>query len=216
MIFRDREDAGRRLAEQLKEYANSEDMLVLGIPRGGVTVAFEIARELRAPLDVFLSQKLGVPGHEELAFGAVAAGNGLFLDQGVIQAAAVSPEAIEHITRAMREKLNAREVLYRGTRPPLQVDGRTVILVDDGVATGSSIYAAICALRRLGPKKLAVAVPVAPNSTRGWLRTAADELVCLYCPKDFFAVGEFYGSFPQVSDEEVVALLRRSQGSAHG
>jgi putative phosphoribosyl transferase len=213
MIFRDRKDSGRQLAGQLTAYANLEDVVVLGIPRGGVPVAFEIASNLHLPLDVFLSRKLGVPGHEELAFGAVAAGDGRFLDQEIIKAAKISAEQIESITEATRQKLDKRAQLYRGGRPPLEVAGETVILVDDGIATGASIYAAIRALRHMHPKSLVVAVPVAPISTYTWLQSIADELIVLYTPRDFNAVGQFYGRFSQVPDEDVVALLERAAES---
>jgi len=213
MIFRDRIDAGRQLAKQLGAYANSEDAVVLGIPRGGVPVAFEIADTLHLPLDIFLSRKLGVPGQEELAFGAIAAGDGRFLDEEIIDAAGISRAQIERITQATKVKLEERAVLYRGNRPPLHVEGRTVILVDDGIATGASIYAAIRALRQMKPRKLVVAAPVAPVSTTNWLRSVTDECVILSTPRDFYAVGQFYGRFSQVSDEEVVDLLRRAEQS---
>jgi putative phosphoribosyl transferase len=210
MIFKDRQDAGRWLAKNLTTYANEANVMVLGIPRGGVPVAFEIAMALRAPLDVFLSRKLGVPGQEELAFGAVAAGDGRFLDQEIIQAAGISAEQIERITQATWAKLDERARLYRGQQPPISVEGRTVILVDDGIATGASIYAAIHALRQMNPKKLVVAVPVAPNSTCNWLRSSVDELVVAHAPQHFYAVGQFYDHFSQTTDEEVVALLGRA------
>jgi putative phosphoribosyl transferase len=213
MIFKNREDAGRQLAKQLGEYANREDVTVLGIPRGGVTVAFEVAQALHAPLDIFLSRKLGVPGHEELAFGAIAAGDGRYLDEQVIRAAGISEQQIERITQQVKETLQQRAVLYRGSRPPLQLAGRTVILVDDGIATGASVYAAINALRQMKPGKLVVAVPVAPASTCAWLRTLVDQLICLDEPEKFYAVGQFYESFTQVADEEVKELLRRAERS---
>lgn len=213
MVFTNREQAGRQLANQLTDYADLEDVVVLGLPRGGVPVAFEIAQKLHLPLDVFLSRKLGVPGHEELAFGAVAAGDGRFLDQELIAAAGISARQIEDITRATRAKVEERAMLYRAGRPPLHVEGRTVILVDDGIATGASIYAAISALRQMMPSKLVIAVPVAPASTCNWLRPLVDELVVLYIPKEFYAVGQFYGRFSQVSDDEVITLLRRAEES---
>ncbi|HZD49045.1 MAG TPA: phosphoribosyltransferase [Silvibacterium sp.] len=213
MIFSDREDAGRQLAKQLGAYANSENAVVLGIPRGGVPVAFEIANALHLPLDIFLSRKLGVPGQEELAFGAIAAGDGRFLDEKIIQAAGISRAQIEGITQATKAKLEERAILYRGNRPPLDVEGRTVILVDDGIATGASIYAAIRALRQMKPKKLVVAAPIAPISTSRWLRSVTDECVVLSTPGDFYAVGQFYRHFSQVSDEEVIDLFRRAERS---
>ena len=211
MIFEDREDAGRRLAKELGEFANRKDVLVLGIPRGGVTVAFEIAQALQAPLDVFLSHKLGVPGQEELAFGAIAAGDGRYLEQHVIRAEGISAEQIERVTIEVKRMLDQRAVLYRGDRPPLQVGERTVVLVDDGIATGASMFAAVSALREMKPAMFLLAAPVAPASTCAWLRRMVDRLVCLYEPQDFYAVGQFYRNFSQVTDEEVIDLLRRAE-----
>jgi len=213
MIFEDRADAGRRLAEPLQEFADRKDVVVLGIPRGGVAVAFEVAMALRVSLDIFLSRKLGVPGQEELAFGAVAAGDGRYLDEQVIQAAAISEAQIERITAEVRETLQRRAVRYRGNRAALVVAGRTVVLVDDGIATGASVYAAIRALREIRPAALVLAVPVAPASTAAWLRRQVDKLVCLYAPEEFYAVGQFYRNFSQVEDDEVVGLLRRESGA---
>jgi putative phosphoribosyl transferase len=209
MIFEDRTDAGRQLAPPLAEYANCKDAIVLGIPRGGVIVAFEIAQALHLPLDLFLSRKLGVPGHEELAFGAIAAGDGRYLDEKVIRAEGISPQDVERVTAQVKQLLNQRAALYRGDRPPLQVEGQTVILVDDGIATGASMYAAINALRQMKPAALIVAAPVAPPSTCAWLRTVVDRLVCLHAPQNFYAVGQFFQNFSQVEDEEIIALLRR-------
>ena len=210
MIFKDREDAGEQLAKRLSSYANRNDVTVLGIPRGGVTVAFEIAQTLHVPLDIFLSRKLGVPGQEELAFGAVAAGDGVFLDEQAIRAMGISRQQIERITEKVKETLQHRATLYRGSRSPLQIAGRTIILVDDGIATGASIFAAISALRQMRPEKLIVAVPVAPASTFRSLLAYADELVCLYAPEQFYAVGQFYERFSQKADEEVCDLLKRA------
>jgi putative phosphoribosyl transferase len=213
MAFANREEAGRQLAHQLTAFSNSEDVVVLGLPRGGVPVAFEVARILHLPLDVFLSRKLGVPGNEELAFGAVAAGDGRFLDQEVIRSTGISVEQIERITRLAREKLEKQALLYRAGRAPLRVAGRTVILVDDGIATGASVHAAIWSLRQMKPSKLMVAVPVAPISTCDWLRPLVDQLTVLDIPRNFYAVGQFYENFSQVSDEEVIALLKRVEDS---
>lgn len=210
MIFDNREDAGQRLAKELAEFANRNDSLVLGIPRGGVTVAFEIAQSLHIPLDIFLSHKLGVPGQEELAFGAIAAGGGRFIEQHVIQAEGISADQIERVTADVARMLDRRAALYRGNRPPLQVTGQTVILVDDGIATGASMFAAVSALREMRPVTLIVAAPVAPASTYAWLRRIVDRLVCLHVPQDFYSVGQFYRDFSQVADEQVVALLQRS------
>lgn len=204
--FKDRSDAGRQLALRLQHYAGAPQLIVLGIPRGGVIVAFEISQALQAPLDVFLSQKLGVPGHEELAFGAVTSG-GSFLNQRVIREAGISPDTLRQVSSAAQDKLKNRELLFRRNRAPLIVEDRIAILVDDGVATGASLFAAIGAVRLMKPKKLVVAVPVAPYLLCGRIRTEADEFIVLACPWDFFAVGEFYDQFSQVSDGEVLAAL---------
>jgi putative phosphoribosyl transferase len=210
MVFEDRADAGRQLARQLERFAHHPDVMVLGVPRGGVSVAFEVAMALHAPLDVFLSRKLGVPGQPELAFGAVAAGGGRYLDEDIVRSAGISNQQVEQITAEVRSELDRRAALYRGDRPPLQVAGKTVILVDDGMATGASVYAAVQALRQMQPAKLVVAVPVAPPATWAWLRTFVDEIVCLDLPNTFLAVGEFYEYFTQVEDAEVIELLHRS------
>ena len=215
MTFRDRIDAGRQLAMRLGSYANRDDLIVLGIPRGGVTVAFEVARALNVPLDIFLSRKLGVPGHEELAFGAIAAGDGRYLDKQVIEATGISEQQIEQVTQDVKNTLQQRALLYRGNRPSLEVKGRTVILVDDGIATGASVYAAISALRQMKPAKLVLAVPVAPASTCAWLRSEVDQLVCVHAPAEFYAVGQFYEFFPQVEDVEVQDLLWRAGSAAY-
>jgi putative phosphoribosyl transferase len=208
IIFQDRADAGYRLAKVLQGYANRDEVVVLGIPRGGVPIAFEVAKALHVPLDIFLSRKLGVPGQEELAFGAVASGSVRVLDQEIIEAVGISKEQIEQITEKVRKELERRERLYRGSRPPLSIEGQTVLLVDDGIATGSSMRAAICALRQMKPTRIVVAVPVAPQSTCSRLRAEVDELVCLQAPKHFYAIGQFYEDFSQISDEEVTELLR--------
>jgi putative phosphoribosyl transferase len=213
MIFEDRADAGRRLAERLTAFADRKDVVVLGIPRGGVVVAFEVATGLGVELDIFLSRKLGVPGQEELAFGAVAAGDGRYLDAQQIRLSEISEEQIERITAEVRATLQRRAAQYRGDRAPLKVHGRTVVLVDDGIATGASVYAAIRALREMRPAALVLAVPVAPASTCVWLRREVDQLVCLYAPEEFYAVGQFYRNFSQVEDDEVVGLLRRESGA---
>jgi putative phosphoribosyl transferase len=208
MIFENRQDAGRQLATHLAEFADRPDAIVLGIPRGGVIVALEIAHALHLPLDIFLAHKLGVPGHEELAFGAIAAGCSRYLDEEVIRAECVSPEAIDRVNAQVRQLLSQRALLYRGRRPPLQLAGQTVLLVDDGIATGASVYAAILALRQIGPAAIILAAPVAPASTCAWLRGSVDRLVCLYAPRDFYAVGQFFRDFSQVEDDEIVRLLQ--------
>ncbi len=207
MIFKDRTDAGRRLAGQLQRYANRKDVIVLGIPRGGVPVAFEVAKALHAPLDIFVSRKLGVPGQEELAFGALASSGVRVLDREIIEGVGISEEQIEEITQRARKELERRERLYRGARPPLTAEGQTILLVDDGIATGSSMRAAINALRQMKPARLVVAIPVAPQSTYSQLRREVDELVCVYIPKCFYAIGQFYEDFSQIADAEVTELL---------
>jgi putative phosphoribosyl transferase len=213
-FFIDREDAGQQLAQQLTHYANRNDVVVLGIPRGGVPVAFQVARQLNAPLDVFLSRKLGVPGQEELAFGALAAGYGRYLDEDIVRAAGVSADEINRITELTAAVIEERACQYRESRPPLQVEDKTVILVDDGIATGASVYAALRALRQAKPKKLVLAAPVAPVSIDKRLGSAADEFVITHQPRNFYAVGQFYQHFDQTSDEEVMHLLHLADHSA--
>jgi len=210
MVFQNRTEAGRKLAEHLHTYANRKDVIVLGIPRGGVPVAFEVAKALHAPLDLFLSRKLGAPGQEELAFGAIAAGGTRVLDWEIIEAIGISEEQIDQITAKVNKELERRANLYRGARPPLKVEGLTVLLVDDGIATGSSMRAAIHALRQMKPAWIVVAVPVAPLSTCNRLRREVDELICVYSPQDFYAIGQFYEDFSQTADEEVTELLRQA------
>lgn len=213
-MFVNRNDAGRRLAEELAGYRNRSDVVVLGIPRGGVPVAFEVAKRLSAPLDIFLLRKLGVPGHEELAFGAIASGGVRWLDLEVIRALRISDEAIESVTTAEVKELKRRERAYRGEQPPLNVKGKTVIVVDDGIATGSSIRAGIQALRQLQPARIVVAAPVAPIRTCNQLKSEADDVVCVLTPQSFYAIGQFYEDFSQVSDEEVLALLGKATQAA--
>src|SRR5918998_6924349 len=209
--FRDRAQAGRALAEPLRRYAGREDALVLGLPRGGVPVAFEIAQALDVPLDVFLVRKLGVPGHEELALGAIATGGTRVLNRRVVESLDIPREWIEAIdAREMRE-LDRRERAYRGDRPPPDLTDRVVILVDDGLATGSTMIAAIRAVREDAPERVIVAVPVAPPEVCEALREEADEVHCLHTPHAFGAVGAWYSDFTQVTDDEVVALLERAR-----
>jgi putative phosphoribosyl transferase len=210
MIFRNREEAGQRLASRLKKYANRDDVIVLGVPRGGIPVAFEVATTLNVPLDIFVLRKLGVPGHEELAFGAVGSGGTRVLNRSVLEQIGISDRDIASVTRMEREELERRERLYRGNRPPLDVQSQTVILVDDGIATGASLMAAIQALRRMKPAAIVLATPVAPSSTYDRLRREVDEVVCVDMPEPFYGVGQFYLDFSQVSDEEVIELLDRA------
>jgi len=214
MIFQNRLEAGHQLAIKLGAYAGRKDVIVLGIPRGGVPVAFEVATALKAPLDIFLSRKLGVPGEEELAFGAVATGGVRILDQDLIEELNLSEREIAQITETVRAELERRERTYRGTRPSVQVEGKTVLLVDDGIATGSSMRAAIGALRQMKPARLVVAIPVAALHICKRLRSEVDELVCVHTPEFFYAIGQFYADFSQVTDEEVTELLRRAAQQA--
>ena len=210
MLFRDRRDAGRFLARRLKRYAGRSDVLVLALPRGGVPVAYEVAKELRAPLDLFLVRKLGMPGHEEYAMGAIALGGVRVLNDRIVNEG-IPADVIDRVTRQELQELGRRERAYRGNRPPPEIRGRTVMLVDDGLATGSTMRAAAAALRRLGPKKIVVAVPVAAPETCDELRTEVDEIVCGETPQPFQAVGLWYDDFSQTTDEEVRDLLERAR-----
>lgn len=216
MIFPNRTEAGRRLAKKLSAYGNRKDVIVLGIPRGGVPVAFEVAGALGAPLDVFIARKLGVPGHEELAFGAVASGGVRFLDQETVEGLGIPDSEIARVTAQETKELERREKVYRGGRPPLKVEGLTAILVDDGIATGASMQAAIAALRQMKPARIVVAVPVAPPSTCDRLRPAVDDVVCVYAPELFYAIGQFYEDFSQVTDEEVIDIIQRASRATTG
>jgi putative phosphoribosyl transferase len=217
MIFLNRAEAGRRLAKLLLEYRGRKDVLVLAIPRGGMPVAFQVARELEVPLDVFVVRKLGVPGQEELAFGAIASGGIRYRDSEIIEAAKISESEIESIAAKEARELERRESAYRGGRAPLAVKGQTVILVDDGIATGASMEVAIMAVRRMTPARIIVATPVASVSTCRRLGSGVDSIVCVHVPVSFSAIGEFYEDFSQVSDEEVKDLLRRGvRGSGKG
>ena len=208
--FKDREEAGRILANRLTKYAD-QTPIVLGLPRGGLPVAFEVAKALKAPLDVYVVRKLGVPGHEELAMGAIASGDVRVLNKPVVEDLRISEEAIETETRKEQEELKRRELLYRGKRPPLDVSNRTVVLVDDGIATGSTIKAAIAALKKQKAGRIVVAVPVAPASTIDELKTEVDEVICVSTPEFFHAISLWYDEFPQTSDEEVRELLKKAE-----
>jgi putative phosphoribosyl transferase len=208
MIFQDREDAGRQLAKRLAAFAGCANLVVLGIPRGGVIVGLQVARALAAPFDIFIATKLPVPGQKELAFGAMAEGGECFLDEEIIRAAHIAAPEIAQIRDDAAQRLRTRAATYRGERPPLPVAGQTVILVDDGIATGASIQVSILALRSRHPARLIVAVPVAPASTCACLRPLVDELVCVMEPEFFDAVSQFYLDFPQDLDAAIEKLLR--------
>jgi putative phosphoribosyl transferase len=203
--LQDREQAGQLLAERLARYANRDDVLILALPRGGVPIAHEIAKRLQAPMDIFVVRKLGVPGFEELAMGAIAMGGAEYIDENIVRSFEISREVIDEVVQAERAEMARRDRAYRGARGPIDVRNRVVILVDDGIATGSTIRVAIAALRRLGPARVIVAAGVAPASTAKMLAAEADEFVALLTPADFRAVGQFYESFPQLSDEDVRA-----------
>jgi predicted phosphoribosyltransferase len=209
--FRDRTDAGRLLGTKLAVYANRPDVLVLALPRGGVPVAYEVACALGAPLDVYLVRKLGVPGYEELAMGAVATGGVRVLNEDVVRALHIPDFVIDAVAAWEEQELARREQLYRGDRPPPDVRGQTVILVDDGLATGATMLAAVRALQQQQPGRIVVAVPVASPDTCETLQTEVDEVVCAVTPEPFHAVGLWYEDFSQTSDEEVRELLARSE-----
>jgi predicted phosphoribosyltransferase len=210
MIYRDRTEGGKRLAAKLTDYANRSDVLVLALPRGGVPVAFEVARALNAPLDIFLVRKLGVPGHEELAMGAIATGGVRVLNDEVVNYLRVPGEVIDAVAMNELRELERRERAYRGNRPAPDVKGKTVILVDDGLATGSTMRAAAAALRQQRPARIVVAVPVSAVQTCNEYKMGVDEIVCAVMPEPFEAVGLWYKDFSQTTDEEVSSLLARS------
>ena len=208
--LRDRMDAGRQLAAHLGAYAHRPDTLVLGLPRGGISVAFEVAQALNAPLDIFLVRKLGLPGQEELAMGAIASGGVTVLNSEVVDRLGVPTRVIDAVAAQEQRELERREHLYRGNRPPLHVRGKTVILVDDGLATGATMRAAVSALREQQPAQLVVAVPIAAPETCDAFRDEVDEIVCAITPEPFYAVGLWYEDFTQTSDDEVRDLLARA------
>jgi len=210
MLFHDRTDAGRQLADKLRRYAGRADVIVLALPRGGVPVGFEVAQALGAPLDVFMVRKLGVPGHEELAMGAIATGGIRVLNEEIVAQLCISKEALDAAAEREQRELRRRELAYRDDRPAPDVRGRIVILVDDGLATGSMMRAAVAALRKLEAGWIVVAVPVGAGDTCDVLRSEADDVVCVAQPEPFYAVGAWYGDFSQTSDEEVCELLREA------
>jgi len=198
------------LATTLQEYANRDDVVVLAVPRGGVPIGFEVAKALHAPLDVFVVRKLGLPGQEELAMGAIASGGVRVLNRDLLRALRIPEEVVDQITQEEQRELERREREYRDERSPIDVRGKTVILVDDGLATGSSMRVAVLALKQKGPAQVVVAVPVAPADTCAELQSVADKVVCAVTPQPFLGVGQWYEDFSQTSDEEVRELLRRA------
>jgi putative phosphoribosyl transferase len=206
--FRDRAEAGRLLAERLERYAGRDDVVVLALPRGGVPVAFEVAQALGAPLGVFVVRKVGVPGHEELAMGAIASGGVLLLNDRLVRALGIGPEELERAVAAEARELERRQAAYGGEPPDLA--GKTVILVDDGLATGATMRAAALAVRRLNPARVVVAVPVAAEETCKQFEDVVDEIVCHVTPRPFQAVGLWYDDFTQTTDDEVRTLLEEA------
>jgi predicted phosphoribosyltransferase len=210
MLFQDRFQAGRLLASKLSYLANRPDVVVLALPRGGVPVGYEVAKALNAPLDVFVVRKLGVPGHKELAMGAIASGGVRVLNENVIRKLGIPNEVVETVVEEEKRELERREREYRDGRPPIEIRGRTVILVDDGLATGSSMRVAVLALRKKNPAQIIVAVPVAAPATCAEFESEVDQVICAVTPEPFWAVGQWYTDFSQTSDEEVRDLLRRA------
>lgn len=208
--FRDRTEAGRLLAQKLREYANRDDVVVLALPRGGVPVGFEVAKALNVPLDIFLVRKLGLPGHEELAMGAIASGGVRVLNEDVVRALDIPDEIVDAVAAQEERELERREKEYRDGRSPVDVRGRTVILVDDGLATGSSMRAAALALQSKQPAQIVVAVPVGSPETCAEFESEVDKVVCAVTPEPFWGVGQWYRDFSQTSDEEVRDLLKRA------
>jgi predicted phosphoribosyltransferase len=214
-IFKDRRHAGQVLAEQLSRFAGRDDVMVLVLPRGGVPVGFEVARELNAPLDVFVVRKLGVPGQEELAFGAIASGGVRVLNEGIIHTLQLTDAMIERISERERQELLRREQLYRGDRPPPDLTGKIAIVVDDGLATGATMRAAVDAIKLLGAEQIVVAVPVGSRDTCSAMRRISDVLcVCAEMPEPFYGVGLWYEDFSQTTDDEVTELLARRANSS--
>ncbi|SAK62883.1 phosphoribosyl transferase [Caballeronia pedi] len=206
-VFENRREAGRALATQLTHYANRDNVTVLALPRGGVPVAYEVARALRARLDVLVVRKLGVPVQPELAMGAIASGDAFFLDERIVQYAGVSKDELDRVIAKERAELARRETLYRGDKPPLDVNGRVAIVVDDGMATGATMKAAAMSLRHAHPAKIVAALPVAPLDSEARVEDIVDEFVCVMRPHRYFGVGQFYIDFDQTSDDEVRELL---------
>jgi putative phosphoribosyl transferase len=210
MIFRDRTEAGQILASKLTKYLNQVNAVILALPRGGVPVAYEVGKELGLPVDIFVVRKLGVPGHEELAMGAIASGGVRHINRDVVDQLRIDSETIDVASRREQKEIERRERLYRGARPPIDVRNKTVILVDDGLATGSTMRAAIAALRQHQPARIVVAVPAAAPQTCSEIGDEVDEIICAATPEPFYAVGQWYQEFSQTTDDEVRELLTRA------
>lgn len=211
MLFKDRNEAGRFLAQKLKHYEANPDALLLALPRGGIPVAYEIALALNLPLDVFVVRKLGIPGHEELAMGAIASGGVRVLNRSIIEQAGIPDETIAAVAAQEQRELERREKLYRQDHEPIQVSGKIVILIDDGLATGATMRAAAIALKERKAKSVVIAVPVAAPSTCEEFRLEVDEIICAQTPEPFWGVGYWYEDFAQNTDEEVIDLLQKAR-----
>ncbi|KKG10899.1 phosphoribosyltransferase [Methanosarcina sp. 2.H.A.1B.4] len=210
-IFKDRADAGKRLAKELSKYSNRQDVLILALPRGGVPVAFEVAKELNVKMDVFVVRKLGVPGNEELAMGAIASEDVRVLNEDIVRSFKIPDRVIATIAINELRELERKERIYRRNHPKLNISGMTVILIDDGIATGASMHAVVEALKTKNPAKLVVAVPTASPDTRSFFEDKVDEIICITTPEPFYSVGTWYGDFSQTTDEEVCELLDKAR-----
>ena len=210
-FFKDRVDAGRKLAKELSKYANRSDVLILALPRGGVPVAFEVAKELNVKMDVFIVRKLGVPGNEELAMGAIASDNIRVLNEDVVRSFQIPERVIDMVAENELRELERREHAYRGDRPKPEVSGSIVILIDDGLATGATMRAAAAALKTKNPAKIVVAVPTAARDTCEFFGREVDEVICVTTPEPFYGVGAWYGDFSQTTDKEVCELLDKAR-----